>query len=129
MTGIKKALYAFWSQFGVPAYLDDQVPDNAQLPYITYTVSRAALLGTVVLTAFNWHRNEAGGNIARTSMLDAIAAAIPEAGTPCRVPGGYIILRRNPATFQTDWRDPNDPDVIAGRTSYEVTFYISGKEQ
>lgn len=32
-----QALYKFWSSFGIPAYEVNSVPDNAKLPYITYT--------------------------------------------------------------------------------------------
>ena len=30
------ALYTFFSSFGIPAYVEYNVPDNAALPYITY---------------------------------------------------------------------------------------------
>lgn len=33
-----KALYDFYSGFGIPAYSKDNVPDDATFPYITYTV-------------------------------------------------------------------------------------------
>ena len=32
MTELAAALYDLWSGFGVPAYLQDNVPDNAALP-------------------------------------------------------------------------------------------------
>ena len=36
MTNTAKALYQFFSGFGIPAYVEYAPPDNAQLPYITY---------------------------------------------------------------------------------------------
>lgn len=39
MTDLAKAYYSFFSQFGVPAYVDNNVPNEASLPYLTYTVS------------------------------------------------------------------------------------------
>lgn len=36
MTDTARALYTFYSSFGFPAYQADTVPDDAQLPYITY---------------------------------------------------------------------------------------------
>lgn len=125
MTELKRALQTFWKRFGVPAYLDDCVPDGTEPPYITYTVSRANLRGSTVLTAFNWHRREPDGNIARTHMMDRIAKAIPTGGVFLHLENGYLDIRRNDAGFQTDWQDPNDPDVIGGRTSYEVIFYTA----
>lgn len=123
MTDVKKALYAFWSQFGVPAYLRDQVPSEAELPYITYDVTTCGLMGAAILEAYNWHRDEAGGNLARTALMDKIAKAIPQGGRVLPAGDGFLHLHRNPAGFQADWQDANDPDVIGGRTSYEVYFY------
>lgn len=123
MTDLKKALYTFWTQFGVPAYLSDCVPDNAALPYITYDVTQPALNSAVVLTAYNWHQRAGGGNINRSAMMDAIADAIPVGGAMIRVGDGYINIYRNDANFQMDWQDDTDGDVIGGRTSYIVQFY------
>lgn len=41
MTDVHQALHAFWSSFGVPAYLSGHVPDGASLPYITFEVGDA----------------------------------------------------------------------------------------
>lgn len=37
MTNVAIALSTFWNSFNIPAYLEDHVPDDVQLPYITYT--------------------------------------------------------------------------------------------
>lgn len=124
MTDLKKTLYAFWSQFGVPAYLRDQVPKDAKLPYITYDVTRGSLASTTVLTAFNWHKREGAVNQERTELMDKISKAIPEGGCVLPCGNGYLHLFRNPADFQMDWQDEQDQEVIGGRTSYEVHFYV-----
>ena len=36
MDSIEQALYSFFSSFGVPAYEENSVPDNADLDYWTY---------------------------------------------------------------------------------------------
>lgn len=123
MTGIKDALSDFWGQFGIPAYLSDCVPINAELPYITYNVTQGSFNGSAVLTAFNWHERVISGNRDRTEMMDRIANAIPVGGRMLPVDGGYIVMYRNDAGFQTDWQDENDTDVLAGRTSYIVQYY------
>lgn len=123
MTDLKRALYEFWSQFGVPAYLSDCVPDGAELPYITYTVAQPAFNGSTVLTAFNWHRRGENGNVERSSLMDLIADAIPVSGRFLPVGEGYVVLYRNDSDFQTDWQDNLDTDIIAGRTSYIVQYY------
>lgn len=120
MTGIALALSRFWSQFGVPAYFIDLVPDDAVLPYITFDVAKAGFGGQIPMTAFNWHRDTLGGNQERTELMDSIAAAIPVRGVMLPVDGGYIILYRNESGFQQYWQDDTDGDVIGGRTSYII---------
>ena len=125
MTELAAALYDFWSGFGIPAYLQDNVPDDAVLPYITYELVRGDAMGATVLVAHNWHQKAAGGNAARHEVMDAIARAIPSQGRRVPVGSGFVMLYRNDATFQTDVADEEDPSVIGGRTSYEVHFYMT----
>ena len=117
------ALYAFWSQFGIPAYAEDMVPDGATVPYIRYTVSKAPAMQTAFLTAFNYHSKKLMGNMERAEMAGLIADAIPEKGVKLPLDGGgYLTLYRN-SDFQTPYQDPEDLDVIGVRTSVEVHFY------
>lgn len=124
MTDTNAALYQFWAGFNLPAYLSDAVPSNAQLDYITFeAVDGDAMTGTI-LTAFNWHRRTPNVNAERAGVLDEIARAIPVNGVRLALPsGGFLMLYRNSAEFQSYYEDPNDPNVVAGRTSYEVQFY------
>lgn len=123
MKDVMAALYAFWSQFGIPAYGDDMVPDNAALPYIRYSVAQTPAMGVTILTAFNYHSNRLMGNVERAEMAEKIAAAIPEKGVKLPLEsGGFLVLFRN-TDFQTTYQDPEDLDVIGIRTSVEVHFY------
>lgn len=53
MTIIAEALYNFWSSFGLPAFVENAVPDDQELPYITYRLafpewrSQMSIYGTV----------------------------------------------------------------------------------
>ena len=123
MNEIMKALYSFWSQFGIPAYAEDMVPSTADLPYIRYTVTKAAAMEASVLTAFNYHSNRLMGNVERAEIAGRIADAIPHGGA--KIPlesGGFLILYRG-SDFQTLYQDPEDFNVIGVRTSVEVYFY------
>lgn len=124
MTEVNAALYQFWAGFDIPAYLSDAVPSSAELPYITFeAVDGDAMTGTI-LTAFNWHRRTSAVNSVRAAKLDQIARAIPVNGTRLALPsGGFLMLYRNSANFQSYYAEPNDQNVVAGRTSYEVQFY------
>lgn len=123
MKDVMAALYAFWSQFGIPAYAEDMVPDGATVPYIRYTVSKAPAMQTAFLTAYNYHSKRLIGNVERVEIAGRIADAIPEKGVKLPLDGGgYLALYRN-SDFQTPYQDPEDLDVIGVRTSVEVHFY------
>jgi len=52
-----QALHTFWNRFGLVAYDENTVPENADLPYITYSASVGELDETVYLTASIWYRS------------------------------------------------------------------------
>lgn len=123
MKDIMAAFYTFWNQFGIPAYAEDLVPPNAELPYIRYQVAKTPLMGATVLTAYNYHRQKLMGNLERADIAEKIADAIPEGGVKLMLEhGGYVIFYRN-TDFQNPYQDPEDPDVIGVRTSVEAHFY------
>lgn len=123
MMDLMAALFAFWSQFGIPAYLQDCVPHDAQLPYIVYTVSNSGLNGMSIVTTINWHYAPDGGNRERAELMSAIAKAIPPNGVMLDVGEGYAILSPNDTDFQTIYNDPEDEQVIGGRTSCILQTY------
>ena len=51
------AIHTLWSSFGLTAYDENTVPDNAVLPYITYSASVGDLNEAVYLTASIWYRS------------------------------------------------------------------------
>lgn len=124
MTDLQRALAAFWSQFA-PAYASGMVPDSAAFPYITYDAVMPDAFGFAVLTAYVWARGADGFDAQRqvSETLDRIAAAIPVGGARLPVGDGFVILERNGAGFQSIDRDPEDRNVIGGRTSYILRQY------
>ncbi len=131
MTSLHKALVAFWSQFSykgtlVPAYFAGMVPNNAEFPYITFSVSRGDAFSQGINTAFVWFRRENGESPLPkcAEMLDSIAEAIPYAGKVILADGGRAILYRNGSDWQTYMQDADDPDVLGGRVSYQINYYL-----
>ena len=123
MIDIMEALLAFWNQFGVPAYAEDMVPDDAKLPFIRYSVAKAPAMDTTIMTAYNYHNARLMGNVERARLAEQIAEAIPEKGVKLPMDnGGFLVLYRN-SDFQTPYKDPEDLNVIGVRTSVEVHFY------
>lgn len=59
------ALQTFWSSFGLVAYDENTVPDNAVLPYITYEASVADFDETAYLTASIWYRSNSWAEVSQ----------------------------------------------------------------
>lgn len=55
---IEQAIHNFWSSFEWTAYDENSVPDNAKLPYITYSVNIGDITsGPVTTQASLWYRS------------------------------------------------------------------------
>lgn len=50
-----QGLQSFWESFGIPAYDENNVPDDAQMPYITYQASIGSFEDRVPLSASVWY--------------------------------------------------------------------------
>lgn len=50
-----QGLQSFWESFGIPAYDENSVPDNAEMPYITYQAATGAFEASVPLSASVWY--------------------------------------------------------------------------
>lgn len=74
MTNTAKALKAFYSGFNLPAYSENDVPDDAALPYITYSVVTPGYLDAATHQCRVWYRNTTPVNA--YAKADEIVAAI-----------------------------------------------------
>lgn len=131
MTELKTTLFDFWSQFGMPAYLQDSVPEfdadgePLQPPYITYEATRVPGLGALPLTAIAWFPPSVDGNMRRTAFQDKVELLIPEGGIMLPVgDDGFIVLNRNDSGFVMDYQDQENTKIIGARVSYLVRFYF-----
>ena len=59
------ALHAFWNRFGLIAYDEHTVPDDAKTPYITYEASTADFNEKVPLTASLWYKSNSWAEVSR----------------------------------------------------------------
>lgn len=101
-----QALDAFWNGFGLTAYDENTVPDDAALPYITYNV----LLGdwdsyTVMLNASLWYRSDKWVDISRKAT--EISGAIGYGGVLLTTDDGRVWLKRG-SPFAQRMSDPDD---------------------
>lgn len=122
-----QALHAFWSSFGLPAYDENTVPDDAKLPYITYEVATASFDdGDVALTANLWYFGEAifGKSWADISRkADEIARNIGFGGKTIKTDTGYVwIKRRTPFAQRMSENDDNIRRIFLGISAEFIDF-------
>ena len=58
-----QVLNQFWSQFDIPAFDENSVPDNTPFPYITYSEATDSLGNVLQLSASIWDRSTSWGRI------------------------------------------------------------------
>lgn len=131
MTELHRAIAAFWSQLThdgkpIPAYYAGTVPNDAQFPYITFEVSGGDSFSQGIATAFVWHRRTDGKSLLAmcAESLDAAENAIPKAGKRIDVGSGMVVLYRNGSDWLSYMQDPDDRDVMGGRISYQINYYL-----
>lgn len=102
------ALQSFWSSFGLTAYEENAVPDNAVLPYITYGVSVGSFVDNgIPVSASLWYKSP-------WSVINAKAREVSDyigaGGTIIECDGGAVwITRGNP--FSQNMMDDSDSSV------------------
>lgn len=87
-----QALHAFWSGFGLKAYDENTVPDDAQLPYITYEAASDSFGDPVAQTANLWYRSSGWGEI--TEKEQEISDFITRGGRMIAYDDGAIWLQK-----------------------------------
>lgn len=102
------AIHSFWSRFGLPAYEQNTVPDDAVFPYITYTLATGAFGETVYLTADLWYRSSKWSDI--NNKTEEISTAISRGGIILPCDGGAVYICRG-QPFAQSMGDPED-DLI-----------------
>lgn len=103
MTNTAKALYQFFSGFGLDAYVVGCVPDDAALPYITYQLKEPDWRVQTQIYAEVWYRSMSMVPI--NAKTDEIKAAIGE-GLSIPTDGGAIYLSEfNAEPFYMDGDD------------------------
>jgi len=87
-----QTLQAFWSGFGIPAYDENSVPDEAQLPYITYDVSVDDFGNSVAQTASLWYKSTSWRDITEKEM--EIAEFVGRGGRMIAYDNGAMWIRK-----------------------------------
>jgi hypothetical protein len=86
-----EALHKFWSSFGVEAYDENTVPDDAKLPYITYSVSVGSFDYPVSATVSIFDRSMKWVSV--TEIANRIENALKNGGVNLDYDDGTIWVR------------------------------------
>ena len=91
-----QGLQSFWETFGIPAYDELTVPDNAVMPYITYSNVTDSLGSPVPLTGSIWYHSTSWEEISKKA--DQISEYVNVLGFALvKLDNGYIyITKGNP---------------------------------
>ena len=102
------AIYQFWNSFGLTAYEENTVPDDAIFPYITYQLVTDSFDHEVPVTASIWYRSESW--VAINSKTEEISQKISRGGKVIPCDDGAIWLKRG-QPFAQNMGDESD-DLI-----------------
>lgn len=112
-----QAIYQFWSSFGLNAYDENSLPDDAVMPYITYQTVTDSLDKVVPMSASIWYRSTSWADCQRKA--EAIAKAIAEKGfVRYPVTGGYVWITKGTPFAQ---RVPDTSDLQVKRMYLNIT--------
>lgn len=101
-----QAIHEFWNSFGIDAYDEGTVPQDASFPRITYTVITDAFDRVVNLQASIWDRNTSWRIV--SDLSDTIGKELNEyGGKIIKIDGGYIWLTQG-YPFAQRMTDPDD---------------------
>lgn len=102
------ALHDFFSSFGLMAFQEYSVPENAEFPYLTYSVVTDSIENDVVLTANLWYRSSSWTTC--NAKAEEISKYIGNGGRVVAYDGGAVWLRRG-TPFAQSMNDETD-DLI-----------------
>ena len=105
---IEQAIHKFWSSFDWPAYDENTVPDDATLPYITYSVIIGDYGSSITMQASLWYRSMSWKEI--TEKSDEIRNYLGMGGVMIEHDSGAIWIKRG-STFAQRMSDDVDKSI------------------
>lgn len=118
MTALQ-ALDKFWNGFGLVAYDENTVPDNAILPYITYEASKGFFNESIAMSASIWYHSSSWAGV--TTKEEQISDFIGRGGRMISFDGGAFWISKGTPWAQR-MSDPSDEMIRRVVLNVEVEF-------
>ena len=104
-----QAIHNFWSGFNLRAYDERTLDEEAEMPYITYSVSTDSIGSPISLTASLWYKSTSWAEISRKA--EEIAEYIVNMQPPSiKLDEGRLYLAKG-TPFAQRMSDPNDDTI------------------
>ena len=116
------AIYQFWNSFGLTAYEENSVPDEAAFPYITYQLVTDGFDREIPLTASLWYRGESWTAI--NAKTEEISQKISRGGKIISCDDGAIWLKRG-QPFAQNMGDESDNLIKRKYLNITAEFIIA----
>ena len=113
------AIYQFWSGFGLTAYEENTVPEDAAFPYVTYQLVTDSFDREVAATASLWYRGESWTDI--NAKTEEISKKIGASGKKVAVDGGGIWIKRG-QPFAQNMGDESDDLIKRKYINISIVF-------
>lgn len=124
MTATAKALHAFFSSFDLPAWPEGSVPTEANMPYITYTVTEPEWRQPVTLQARVWTRSTTF-----SPMNEIVADILGRVGEGVMLPAGSGHICIRPASpLAQHMPFPGEGEMKVAYLNFQLnTYHMQGE--
>lgn len=119
----EQAIHNLWSSYGLTAYDEQSVPDDAVMPYITYGVSTGALEDVILLHGSLWYYSPSWEQI--TLKAHQIAQDIGQRGHKIiKLDNGRLFLTQG-SPFTQRMSDPGDAMIRRIYININAEFFTA----
>lgn len=107
----------YWSSFGMPAYQELTVPDDAKMPYITYQTANGQLGGVVNVSASVYYKGTSWAAIMQevSQMEKVIDRSV-------LIEGGIMKVRKPLSNFAQPMSEAGDTKIRRILLTVEIEF-------
>lgn len=118
-----QAIDSFWNSFSWKAYDEGTVPEDAQMPRITYSVVTDSLGNPVMIPASLWDRSTSWETISKKA--DEIARALTFGDPPAiKIDEGRLYLTKG-SPFAQRMQEPSDDMIRRIYLNVDAEFFTA----